>query len=109
MTAAKRKAVTSKIDPATMRAIEAAAEKAAKRAVTRAMKQFMLQLGINAITPEGVQDNQKDAAFLHRMRVGAESAPGKLGLAALGALLSLVGGVLLYFFKSYFDTHFNVK
>lgn len=109
MTAAMRKAAAAKIDPATMRAIEAAAEKAAKRAVTRAMKQFMLQLGTNAMTPEGVRASQQDAAFLHRTRVAAETLPGKLGLAALGAMLSMVGGILLYFFKSYFDTHFNWK
>ncbi|WP_027521772.1 hypothetical protein [Bradyrhizobium sp. Ec3.3] len=106
---AKRKKPAPKIDPEVMRAIESAAEKAAKRAVSRAMKQFMLQLGTNASTPEGIQASQADSAFLHRMRVTAESVPGKLGLAALGALLSFVGGVLLYFFKSYFDTHFNWK
>ncbi|MCK1668611.1 hypothetical protein [Bradyrhizobium sp. 153] len=104
---ARKKVATPKIDPAILRAIEATAEKAAKRAVTRAMKQFMLQLGTNAITPEGIKESQQDAAFLHRMRVSAESAPGKLGLAALGALLSLVGGVILFFFKKYFDQHFN--
>lgn len=104
---ARKKTAPAKVDPALMRAIEATAEKAAKRAVTRAMKQFMLQLGTNAMTPEGVKASQQDAAFLHRMRITAESAPGKLGLAALGALLSLVGGIVLFFFKSFFDSHWK--
>jgi len=102
-----RKTTTPKIDPAIIRAIEAAAEKAAKRATNRAVKHVLLELGIQAETPSGIIEQQKDAAFTRRVRLTAESTPAKLGLASFAAFLSVIGGLIVLAVRYFIDHHWK--
>lgn len=83
-----------KLSDEMLHAIEQAAERAARRATARALKQFLLALGINAETPEGLIEGQKDAAFTRRVRLASESAPARYGAVIVGGLFTILGAII---------------
>ncbi|MFL9499243.1 hypothetical protein ACJMQP_04215 [Rhodopseudomonas palustris] len=86
--------------------VERAVEKAVEK-TTREMKDLLLALGINADSAKDMLESQKDSAWVRRVRTTSETVPGKIGLAALGAMFAAVGGVFTYFVKHWADTFWS--
>lgn len=85
------------------RAVERAVEKATESTL-REVRNVLLALGINVESAKEMQESQKDAAWTRRVRTASETAPGKIGLAVIGALLAAVGGIATYYVKHALDS-----
>lgn len=89
-------------DAEILAAIEKVATVAAERAARAAVHEVLVQLGFNTEKTSDLIEQQKDNAFLRKLRTSAESRPAQLGMALFGALLSVVGALIVLGFQYMF-------
>lgn len=82
-----------------LRAVNAAANRAADKASRTAVKETLLALGIDTSTPGAVVEFQRDQAYVRKTRTFSEARSTKYGVAAIGLLFTVAGGVLAAYIK----------
>lgn len=103
----RRERAQSRIDPDLMRAINAAAEQSAERAAKRALRaqkemtkeaiyETLAALGFRTDTHEARQEIALDTRFLRKIRIAAETNPGRYGFVIFTALVTVAGALLTY-------------